>query len=171
MLAVVKATMSRPILLLSGIPGSGKSSYGRWLAAKKQFLHLDLEEGDLKKFRLEELWNAFWSAGRDGFVEALLDHAAPICLDWGFPPNCLPIVQRLIDAGVEGWWFEAKPQPAKKHFLRKRPLAEADFNKQVKNIEASRPEIMTLFQQHIIQALQADGTHVPCEEIYAQMFK
>jgi hypothetical protein len=161
--------MSKPILLLSGIPGSGKSSYGRWLAANKQYVHLDFEEGDLNKFGVEELWNNFWSAGRPGFVEALLRNAAPICLDWGFPANCLPIVRQLAEAGVELWWFEADPRLAKPHFLNRRPKGEADFNEQVTNIEKSREEIMGVFANHVVHALTSDGKHAPCQEIYAQM--
>jgi adenylate kinase family enzyme len=51
--------MSKPILLLSGVPGSGKSCYGRWLAKNKAYLHLDLEHGDLERHGLERCGMSF----------------------------------------------------------------------------------------------------------------
>ena len=35
--------MAKPILLLCGIPGAGKSTFGRWLEESKHFKHLDME--------------------------------------------------------------------------------------------------------------------------------
>lgn len=163
--------MSKPILLLSDVPGSGKSCYGRWLTKNKAYLHLDLENGDLEKHGLERLWDEFWSSRFDGFISALLEIAAPVCLDWGFPPRCLSIVRRLADAGVELWWFEADPQLAKKYFLDRATVSETAFNEQMANIEASRRAIMDLFGQHVIRVFREDGARVPYEEIYAQMFK
>jgi hypothetical protein len=163
--------MSKPILLLSGIPGSGKSCYGRWLAKNKAYLHLDLEHGDLEKHGLERLWDEFWSSRSDRFIAALLENSCPICLDWGFPPRCLPIVQRLADAGIELWWFEADPQLAKKFLLDRATVSEAAFNEQMANIEASRRAIMELFGQNVIRPFREGGARVPHEQIYAQMFK
>jgi hypothetical protein len=161
--------MSKPILLLSGIPGSGKSSYGRWLVGNKGYIHLDFDQGDIEKHGLAKLFGEFASGRSDQFIAALLKKDAPICLDWGFPPSCLPIVQRLADAGVDAWWFEAEAQLAKKHFLHRGTVSEAAFNEQMTNIDASRGAIMKVFGQHIVHALKPDGTHVSCEEIYAQM--
>ncbi|HEU0049639.1 MAG TPA: hypothetical protein VFQ43_18775 [Nitrososphaera sp.] len=163
--------MSKPILLLSGVPGSGKSCYGRWLAKNKAYLHLDLEHGDLEKYGLQRVWDEFWSSRSDGLISALLETAAPVCLDWGFPPRCLPIVRRLADVDVELWWFEADPHLAKKYFLERATVSEAAFDEQMANIEASRRAIMELFGQHVIRVFREDGMRVPCEEIYAQMFK
>ena len=132
---------------------------------------MDLEHGDLEKHGLQHLWDEFWSSRSNGFISALLETAAPICLDCGFPPRCVPIVRRLADAGVELWWLEADTQLAKKYFLDRATVSEAAFNEQMANIEASRPAIMELFGQHVIRVFREDGARVPYEEIYAQMFK
>lgn len=162
--------MSRPILLLSGIPGSGKSSYGRWLGHTKRFLHVDFDQGDLQKHFLLDSFREIESSGAERFIAQLLGLDSPVCLDWGFPPHCLWIVHRLAETGVNLWWFEAEKGLAKKHFLSRPKACEAAFDEQTANIEASRGAIMELFGDHIVHALRPDGTHVPSAKIYAQMF-
>src|SRR5438874_4555109 len=163
--------MSARILLLSGIPGSGKSSYGRWLVHAKGYLHVDFDHGDLQRHGLADLFHEVESSGPERFIAELLRRDTPVCLDWGFPPHCLWIVRRLAEAGVDLWWFEADRELAKKHFLNRPNASEAAFEEQMANIEASRDAIMKVFGQNIIPALKADGTHTPCAEIYVQMFK
>ena len=163
--------MAKPILLLSGIPGSGKSSFARWLAKNKDYLHLDFDRGDLEKHGLHGPFDKFASSGSDQFIVELLKAHPPVCLDWGFPPRCLWIVRRLADAGVNVWWFDAEPEVAKKHFLSRGDVHETAFDEQIANIKASRGAIMELFGDRVISALNADGTHVSCEQIYAQIFK
>src|SRR5713226_779064 len=162
--------MSKPILLFSGIPGSGKSSYGRWLARTKGYLHVDFDHGDLERHSLLDSFREVESSGPERFIAQLLRIDTPVCLDWGFPPHCLWIVRRLVGAGVELWWFEADRGFAKRHFFDRGNVSEAAFEEQMANIETSRRDIMEVVGPHIVHALKSDGTHVPCEEIYAQMF-
>src|SRR5438093_949094 len=116
--------MSSPILLLSGLPGSGKSSFARWLAKSKGYVHLDFDHGDLEKQCLHRLFDEFVFSRSEQFIANLLEIEEPVCLDWGFPPRLLPIVHRLADAGVGIWWFDADPDVAKKHFLRRGDVSE-----------------------------------------------
>jgi hypothetical protein len=163
--------MSEPVLLVSGVPGSGKSSFARWLAENKGYLHLDFDHGDFEKHRLHRLFDEFALSDSDQFVAELLKTDAPVCLDWGFPPRLLWIVRKLADAGVSIWWFDADPEVAKKHFLHRADVSEAAFDEQIANITASRGAIMEVFGDRVISAFRADRTHVPCEEIYVQLFK
>jgi hypothetical protein len=163
--------MSKPLLLLSGPPGTGKSSFGRWLEKEKGFLHVDFDHGGLQQHELETSFRLVESSKAQLFIAELLRRKEPICLDWGFPPRCLWIVRRLVDGGVEPWWFDADPEIAKKHFLSRGDVHEAAFDEQIAKIKASRGAIMELFGDRVISALNADGTHVSCEQIYAQIFK
>jgi AAA domain len=163
--------MAKPILLLSGIPGTGKSSFARWLAKNKGYIHVDFDHGGLQQHELETSFRLVESSEAQLFIAELLRRKEPICLDWGFPPRCLWIVRRLIDGGVEPWWFDADPEIAKKHFLSRCDVPEAAFDEQIANIKTSRGAIMELFGDRVISALNADGTHVSCEQIYAQILK
>jgi hypothetical protein len=163
--------MSKPILLVSGIPGSGKSSFARWLGKNKGYLHVDFDHGDLQRHNLEGLFYELESSGSQQFIIELVKRDVPVCLDWGFPPHCLRIVRRLVDAGVEPWWFDANPEVAKKHFLSRGDVSETAFDEQIANIKAAQPAIMELFGEHVISTLNADGTHVSGEQIYAEIFK
>jgi len=50
--------MAKPLILLSGIPGSGKSFFGDWLAATKRFVHVDMEkDGKLEAQGLRASWD------------------------------------------------------------------------------------------------------------------
>jgi hypothetical protein len=132
---------------------------------------VDFDHGDLQRHNLEKLFHEVESSGSQQFIIELLERGAPVCLGWGFPPRCLWIVRRLADAGVNVWWFDAEPEVAKKHFLHRGDVPETAFDEQIANIKASREAIMELFGDRVISALNADGTHVSCEQIYAQVFK
>jgi adenylate kinase family enzyme len=46
-----------PITLICGIPGTGKSTFARWIEEKKGFLHLDVEkQGALQRASVESAW-------------------------------------------------------------------------------------------------------------------
>src|SRR5438270_1286276 len=94
-------------LLISGIPCSGKSTFGGWLAAAKKFVHIDMEKSGLDEQDLRATWEPFWQ-GRDrtGFLEALEKLSASTVLDWGFPPALLGVVSSLKAGGVDVWWFD-----------------------------------------------------------------
>jgi hypothetical protein len=120
-------------VLLSGIPGSGKSSFGRWLQAAKGFIYLDIENGALESAGLTPLWNSMFSPQRSvtGFVSALGRMANPVVLDWGFPPLHLPIVESLTQAGVEVWWFDGDRGAARDSFLRRGTVSVECLNIQM----------------------------------------
>ena len=91
-------------------------------------------------------------------------------MDWGFPPRCLWIVRRLVDGGVEPWWFDADPEIAKKYFLERGDVSVTAFDEQVANIKAARETIMEVFGDRIISVLKLDGTRLDYDAIYAQIF-
>lgn len=164
--------MAKPIIFVAGVPGTGKSSYGRWLAKTKGFTHVDMEHDDLDTHGFRKSWDEFTAPPRSTrFISELLSHRSRVCLDWGFPPQCLPIVRRLAEAGLDLWWFEASAALAKKYFLQRGTVLEAAFDKQMEWIESARGQIMPLFGDHVITAITSDGAYLKNEDIYAQMFE
>jgi cytidylate kinase len=60
--------------LISGIPASGKSTFCKWLAEEKGFLHLDVEKtGVLDRYGLATAWATLFDASVTAapFIEAL----------------------------------------------------------------------------------------------------
>ncbi len=85
---------SRPeILLLAGVPASGKSHFGAWLERTHSCLHLDVErDGQLVTHRLEGAWIACVTGkGVEPFIVALRKLGRRIIVNWGFPPQCLGV--------------------------------------------------------------------------------
>jgi hypothetical protein len=99
--------MHKTQLFVSGIPGCGKSTFGRWLAQEKQFTYVDMEHDDLDKYGFRSSWNTF-ADGTDGgsFVSAIQTHPSSVVLDWGFPPVCAdsPLKTTLkAEINAEAW--------------------------------------------------------------------
>jgi hypothetical protein len=90
-------------ILLSGIPATRKSTFGRYLARNHGFAHYDLERHPRgwPKPELKELWERDTAA----FIAQLLRYHDRIALDWGFPACCLPMVKELQALGVRLIWF------------------------------------------------------------------
>ena len=77
----------RSIILLSGIPATGKSTFARHLARKYGFAQYDLECYP-RGWPCPEL-KSTWDANRSAFVEKVREHHDRIVLDWGFPVSAL----------------------------------------------------------------------------------
>lgn len=80
-------------LLVSGIPGAGKSTFARWLGVEYSFHHVDI---DFDRYPDASAWLKM----------------PRVVVDWGFPPNCLPFVRDLVANGFSHWWFDGDRQAA-----------------------------------------------------------
>jgi hypothetical protein len=161
-----------PIILIAGIPATGKSSYADWLASQKGFLHLDVEkEGVLARAGLEEVWyDMFASSSVDRFTGALRRIGRPVTIDWGLPPNCLPIVELLASSGVEIWWFDGDREAARESFIKRATVPVAALDVQMAKIEKGWPDIARVFASRIIETVLPGPAYVPRELIFHRMF-
>lgn len=146
----------RRLLLLSGIPASGKSSLGRYLASECGVLHVDAEEpGELLFNGLREAWNElFLSGSAKALVDAVSSSSASVVLDWGFPPPCLPQVRAMRAAGFELWWLDGDHDAAHQLY-RARPdkNSEPAWQRQMRAIEQSWPQIEELFDGRVLETV------------------
>lgn len=77
-------------LLLSGVPSTGKSTFGRWLEQEQGYLHIDLENGGLNRVGLGQSWEAIAKLpppSIEAFLTELRSLGKPVALDWGFRRN------------------------------------------------------------------------------------
>jgi hypothetical protein len=126
----------RCILLLAGIPATGKSSFGSYLARLHSFAHYDLEcyphgwpHPELKPQ---------WDSSRARFVKALQKIHSRTALDWGFPVTCLPWVRELQDAGTRLIWFTGDEARARETFIARGGIDVQKFDDQLMAIHEAR---------------------------------
>jgi hypothetical protein len=159
-------------LLLCGIPASGKSTFGQWLADNRGFLFLDAEKpGSLEQVGLRPHWNSMFVPGASvlPFVQALQQLGSPIALDWGFPPSCLSVVKALKLAGFELWWFDGDPAAARQSFITRNTVPVGCLDVQMQNIDNSWQDIQSVFDSHMIETISAGPSYLAHEQICARI--
>src|SRR5205823_4467699 len=100
--------MTDRLVVVSGIPATGKSAYASWLREEHGFVHVDIENGGFDPLGLAGAWAAIARLPPpplDPLIEGLRALAAPVVLDWGFPPERLPLVKAMHVSGITAWWF------------------------------------------------------------------
>lgn len=146
---------SGQFVIVSGIPGTGKSTYCRWLQEERGFAHQDVDwQGLPTQERLQ---------------------ARPLVIDWGFPANepsltrCLEIIDTWRGLGAELWWFDGDRVGALESFLARATVSKGDWDNQLRGIEANWDRIASEVQGRVIQAIDQSG-HKSNDAIYREMF-
>ncbi len=131
-----------PLLLISGIPATGKTTFGHWLQNEKSFRHFDVEETQLIPD-----------------MNAMRMLNCPVVLTWGFRPDEreLSIVEHLKNQGFSAWWFSAETPVARDFFVRRRGIPVAYFDIQMSLINQEWEKIARLFSPNIIVTLSREG--------------
>src|SRR5437867_1012698 len=135
------------ILLVSGTPAAGKSTYCRWLEQEHGFMHFDIDAQMFQGTGVERAWNSIFQPGGSvqPFIRTLHQWLRSVAIDWGFPPARLGVVRDLKEEAVDIWWFQADKIAARHKFLERGVHAVEDFDRQVARIEAAWPSIAELF--------------------------
>lgn len=158
------------LMLIAGIPSSGKTYFGDWLETSHGFLHIDDVSGSrLRLYGLDQAWEeSLRSRDAHPFVAELHKLERPAVLNWGFPADCLGYLGLLKHAGLALWWFDADIQAARREHVRIGKNAQA-FDAQVAAIAAHRVQIDTLFSPHVLQVISRHGERLPPEVILEVM--
>jgi hypothetical protein len=150
------------LLLLTGIPGTGKTTLGNYLVEHHGFRHLDFETSTLPQF---------WQFGERGFrkqVAALKQQAQDTVVTWGFVPNSqLGMVKFMRSLGFEWIWLDGNRAAARRVFLARGTVSEELLDIQMEKIAAHvdlnalRPRIVNPFDEH--------GNFRPVERVVADV--
>lgn len=159
------------ILHVCGFPGSGKTTYSRWLEREKGFRHLEFDRILTGRGSAED--GALMAGARTmtDFVQRVRGLRQSAVIEWGFRPyEDFQGVEELRKLGVDSWWFDADVQAARDSFRRRGDVPMEAFEIQVANITSRWPEMRDFFGDKIIPALAADGSYLAHEVIHARMF-
>jgi len=157
------------ILLLAGLPATGKSSFARWLVQEHGFLHVDVEApGRLAELGLEAAWRRCFDTGNGtALVRGLRAIAPRVVVDWGFPPGCVPVVRMLGNAGVHLFWLDGDPGAVRESFVRRGTVPISAFETQTARIGQRRAELDDLFGSRRLSVLDRAGRYLPPDAIWA----
>lgn len=165
--------MTRKDLFVAGVPATGKSWLGQWLAEEHGYVHIDAERAggaDLDRAGVHEEWDQLISTGRaTSFVAAISRSPRPMILDWGFPTRYLYVVSALQAVGVRTWWFHAERDLARRAFVARGGIDPAYFDQQVADIEREWLLIASVFRPRIVQGLRPDSTQRPPEDLWREI--
>ena len=156
------------LLLIAGIPATGKSNFGCWLEREHRYVHVDIEKPSRRQILgLDPAWTKFCQTNDVAeFVSALQALGTHVLLDWGFPPERLDLVREMKREGVEIWWFDGDRAEARKQFVARGTVPVSKLDCQMQKIESHRPDILDLFGSNQIDVIHSSGRWMPPEEIW-----
>jgi hypothetical protein len=160
------AVPNQVIILLSGIPATGKSDFARHLARDHGFAHYDMESYP-RGWPHPEL-KGKWDSDRPTFVAQVRLHHDRITLDWGFPISCLSRVKELQAQGVQLIWFAGDVARAREAYVLRGGIAVTDFDRQIEAIQRARyPASLDCV---VVPALSAAGDFLDQRQIERIIF-
>jgi adenylate kinase family enzyme len=153
----------RDLLLITGIPGTGKTSYADKFAKEFGFLHHDLEDQQAQTL------NRF-NANPPQFIEELLNEKKHVVVTWGFGPDCERsafLVQQLRSNGFKLIWFDGNRPAALREFQKRATVQEIAFYLQMYRIEKST--IVERLKPTVINSFDDRGQFKPTKELLAEI--
>lgn len=148
-------TIKPPIkLLITGIPGSGKTSFGDYLKYDHNFFHVDVEK-------------------RDPIEPMLGDYV----ITWGFVPDSfgsIALINSLKEEGFKHIWFDGNRKASKRNYLRRtrkknRPINESLslWNRQLNKINDTK--IIEQLKPIVINPFNIFGTFKNQNKLFKQI--
>src|SRR5690242_21621568 len=150
--------MSSALLLLTGIPGTGKTTVAEYLVAHHGFTHFDRETfGEWPKYL-----QVLWIRALPLFVWLVRLRHRKVVISWGFLPLMDNYeIRQLTQLGFAMIWFDGVREVARREFLKRDTATEEEFDAQVQRIERLHLET---FPHIKINPFGADRQFVPVEE-------
>jgi hypothetical protein len=174
-------------ILISGMPASGKTSFGDWLRDNRGYVHVDLDAANcLKTAGLPPFWTekeriSNLDSGRlREFVRHLKTMPNPTVLTWTFPADLVDFGREMTSFGVVAWWFEADRLAARQRYasrntvLRNGVYARGKpdttlFDRYVGAVSSNWARISPIFGDRVIRALGSDGRFVDPVSIFDRL--
>jgi hypothetical protein len=149
------------LFLITGIPGTGKTTFGDNLVRDFEFLHCNLED----QTNLNRL-----AANPAGFIGDILRQGRNTVVTWGFGPDHEPSVQWVLEFRKSGFkvvWFDGNRPAALREFQKRGTVPEVLFYLQMFRIEKSG--IIGRIKPVIINPFDDDQRFKPAGELLAEI--
>ena len=160
--------MSSTLLLLTGIPGSGKTEAGHTLAQRHGFAHLDAERHAAKGVASIEAWVALLEEFLKQ-AQSLIRAKKSIVITWGFMPGVDNITIRALQGmGFQMIWFDGDRDAARREFLKRGTVSEEAFNVQMRKIAKLD---LASFSPTPFNPFDEQGQFLPREDIAKQLME
>ena len=158
---------------IGGVPATGKSWLGSWLAAERGYLHIDAERNNGSNFDTADAhreWDELVATGRArSFLGAIARLSKPVVVNWGFPTRCLYVVAALQEEGVQAWWFKADRAQARAAFEKRGGLDVRCFDRQMNDIDREWSSIKSVFGRQMVSGLHPDGSQRRPEDLWSEI--
>jgi hypothetical protein len=169
-----------PNLFIAGVPATGKTWLGNWLAETQGYVHIDAEKkqgADLDRVNLHGEWNELLETGNgNNFMAAAQRLKRPLVLNWGLRMKFLGVVTALQELGVEVWWLHADRDQARTALIEREKQKPEDeripvecFDRQMDDIEQHWPEIERAFGKNTVRGLNRDGSQRTPDELWTEI--
>jgi hypothetical protein len=169
-------------MILWGVPGTGKSTFARWLAENKGFTHVDTDAivtGRAKPTPLTGAWQRTYDRKLTpaAFMDLVLKQGRPVVAEfglWAYPRN-ITLLSDLQQLGADPWWFDGYRLAAFAAWRKENPragriLEDEAWHRVVDVINANWRELEQFFgAERILRTIECGPTHVPPETTYAAM--
>lgn len=150
------------ILLITGLPGSGKTRYTQWLEARGWgCVRYDDEPKRLDPVISGDDTTLLAEAARfpNGFV-----------IEWGFPGQYLGRVRSMIARGYRAWYFDGDRAAAFAGWKSVHPdVDERTWRIQVANLDGVKPQIREVFGSRMLTTVFPGPRYLTEEEIDTQL--
>jgi hypothetical protein len=164
-----------PHLFFSGVPCTGKSLLGGWLAKERGYIHIDAERKngiELKEAGIYDEWTELVVIGKaKSFLAAIDRLKRPLILDWGFPVQLAFVLAVLQAEGFIAWWIGADRAMARKVFVKRGDIPVEAFDNYMREVERQWALVVRLFGERMICGLNANGKQRPPTEMWNEMLE
>lgn len=150
-------------LFITGVPCTGKTLLGNWLAAERGWMHIDAEHWpDYDSDGIHAAWDVFLlRTGRaTDFIRIVNRQRRPMIFNWGLPMRDLFVVPGFQAEGVQAWWIRGDRMLARKAFAEREqkkpnPSRIENFDAQMDEVDRHWLLIERLFGGHMINGFPA----------------
>jgi hypothetical protein len=160
-------------IFLAGVPATGKSMLGRWLAETQNHVHLDAERdsgSDFDHHAIHKEWDALIATAQPTeFGRAIRLLRRPVIVNWGFPVEYLYVPRALRATGFRTWWLRGDRDQARRAFIGRGGIPVHLFEQQMDAIEREWTHIESVFGSQIIDGLRPDGSQRPPSELWREI--
>jgi hypothetical protein len=138
------------LLLLTGIPGTGKTVISNYLAEQHGFLHFDREAFE----HWSKVWQFLWERAPKLFLWLALLKSQKIVISWGFLPGADDRkISQLQALGFVLIWLDGDRAAARREFLERGTVPERKLDAQLARIArldlfSLHPIILSPFDRH-----------------------